>query len=153
MTALNIGAIFFACCFGAGCIGLLLRGVVPEHHLDSESKDTVKLVMGLIATLTALVLGLLIASAKSSYDAQQTGLEQLATDVIELDYRLASIGPETKDIRQGIHTAMAGLHDRIWSSEGASTETIDPKASAGVYDSILGAIRTLPAKTDAQQSD
>jgi len=98
MTALNIGAIFFACCFGAGCIGLLLRGVVPEHHLDSESKDTVKLVMGLIATLTALVLGLLIASAKSSYEAQQTGLEQLATDVA----RTASMGNDKSIQRQAL---------------------------------------------------
>lgn len=153
MSALSIAGIVFACCFAAGLLGLFLRNVIPDQHLDSDSRDTVKLVMGLIATMAALVLSLLIASAKSSYDAQQTGLEQLATDVIELDYRLASFGPETKDVRQGIRTAMANLHDRIWSPEGASAQTIDPRASAGVYDSILGAIRTLPAKTDAQQSD
>lgn len=109
--------------------------------------------MGLIATMAALVLSLLIASAKSSYDAQQTGLQQVAANIVELDQRLAAIGPETKDIREGIRAAAVGLHDRIWSPEGASIDTIDPRASARVYDIVLGAIRMLPAKTDAQQSD
>src|SRR5215472_4827145 len=112
MSALSISAIVFACCFGAGLIGLFLHYIVPNHHLDSDSKDTVKLVMGLIATMAALVLSLLIASAKSFFDVQQTGVKQLATDVIELDRRLDAFGPGTMDIRQGIRAAMAGLHDR-----------------------------------------
>jgi hypothetical protein len=153
MSAVSIAAIVFACCFGAGLAGLFLHRVTPDQHLDSDSKDTVKLVMGLIATMAALVLSLLIASAKSSFDAQQTGLEQLATDVIALDHRLATYGPETKDIRQEIRTALVGLHDRIWSPEGVGRDTIDPRATAQVYDSVLGAIRALPAKTDTQQSD
>jgi hypothetical protein len=153
MSALSIAAVVFGCCFGTGCIGLFLRSVIPDQHLDSNSQDTVKLVMGLIATMAALVLSLLIASAKSSYDAQQIGMERLATDVIELDHRLATFGPETKNIGQGIRVAMVGLHDRIWSPEGATTDTIDPRATAQVYDSVLDAIRMLPAKTDAQQSD
>jgi hypothetical protein len=153
MSALSIAAIVVGCCFGAGFIGLFLPRVIPDQHLDSDSKDTIKLVMGLIATMAALVLSLLIASAKSSYDAQQTGLERLATDIIELDHRLAAFGPETKDIRKEMRVAVVGLHDRLWSSEGASTATIDPRATAQVYDSVLGAIRMLPAKTDSQQSD
>jgi hypothetical protein len=63
--------------------------------LDDDSKDTVKLVMGLLATMSALVLGLLIATAKSSYDAQQTAVQQIAADNIQLDQRLARFGPET----------------------------------------------------------
>jgi hypothetical protein len=153
MNALSIAVIVCGCCFGAGLIGLFLHRVIPIQHLDSDSKDAVKLVMGLIATIAALVLSLLIASAKSSYDAQQTGLERLATDVIELDHRLGTFGPETKEIRQEIRVALVGLHDRILSSEGVSTDTIDPRATAKRYDAVLSAIRRLPAKTDAQQSD
>ena len=59
--------------------------VLPEHHVSPESKDVVKLGMGLIATLAALVLGLLIASAKSSFDAQRTGFQQLAANLVLLD--------------------------------------------------------------------
>jgi hypothetical protein len=153
MSSLSIAGIVFACCFAAGLLGLFLHRVIPDQHLDSDSKDTVKLVMGLIATMAALVLSLLIASAKSSYDAQQTGLEQLAADVIELDHALATFGPETKDIRNGIHTAIVSLHDRIWTPAGVSTATIDPRATIRLYDDIVGAIQMLTAKTDAQQSD
>src|SRR6185437_16508683 len=102
MSELTIAAIVFACCFGAAFVGIGWGRAVPSRHLDSESKDTVKLVMGLIATMAALVLSLLIASAKSSLEDQQTGLEQLATDIIELDHQLAAFGPETKGIREGM---------------------------------------------------
>jgi len=109
--------------------------------------------MGLIATMAALVLSLLIASAKSSFDAQQTGMEQLVTDVIEVDRRLDSFGPETKGIRQGLRTAMVGLHDRIWSPAGASSATLDPRAMERQYDALVDAVRALAANTDMQRSD
>ncbi len=64
MSALGIASVVFVCCFGAALIGLMLHRLVPERHLDDDSKDTVKLVMGLLATMSALVLGLLIATAK-----------------------------------------------------------------------------------------
>jgi hypothetical protein len=154
MSAVGISAIAFGCCFGAGFIGLFLRHVIPSEHFDSDTKNTVKLAMGLIAAMAVLALGLLIASAKSSYDAQRTRLEQLASDIIELNQRLAAFGPETKDSRQAMRIAMVGLHDRIWSSEGVNTVAIDPRATAQLYDSVLGAIRVLQAKAaDAQRSD
>ena len=108
--------------------------------------------MGLIATMAALVLSLLIASAKSSFDVQQTGLEQLATDVIELDHQLAGVGPETKDLRGAIRVAMIGLHDRIWSAHGVTADTIDPRAMAQFYDTVIAGIEALPAGTGVQQS-
>ena len=151
MSELSIAAMVFACCFGAAIAGVCLGRIIPDRHLDSDSKDTVKLVMGLIATMAALVLSLLIASAKNSFDAQQTGLEQLATNVIELDHDLAALGPETKDIREGIRRAMIGLHDRVWSGQGATTETIDPRAMAEFHDAMGAAIQSFPANTDTQQ--
>ncbi|HEX4069627.1 MAG TPA: hypothetical protein VHX68_00595, partial [Planctomycetaceae bacterium] len=77
MGSIAIGGIVFACTFVGALAGMGLRAVLPEHHVSPESKDVVKLGMGLIATLAALVLGLLIASAKSSFDAQRTGFQQL----------------------------------------------------------------------------
>jgi len=72
--------IVFACVFGGALLGVLLRAVLPQNHLSPESKDIVKLGMGLVGTMAALVLGLLVASAKSSYDAQiaetDTGIHQ-----------------------------------------------------------------------------
>src|SRR5947208_13054596 len=94
-----IGWIVFACVFGGALLGMLLRSVLPEHHLTQDSKDVVKLGMGLIATMSALVLALLIASAKSSHDTQNGEVIQMSADFIQLDRVLAHYGPETKDAR------------------------------------------------------
>jgi hypothetical protein len=72
-----IRLIVFACIFAAALLGMLLRSVLPEQHLSADSKDTVRLGMGLIATMAALVLGLLVASAKSFYVAQSSELTEL----------------------------------------------------------------------------
>jgi hypothetical protein len=76
-----ISWVVFACVFGGALLGMLLRNVLPEHHLKEDSKDAVKLGMALIATMSALVLGLLIASAKSSYDAQSGEVTQMSANI------------------------------------------------------------------------
>ena len=101
---------------------MVLRRVLPEHHINSESKDVVKLGTGLIGTLAALVLGLLIASAKSSFDAQRTGFQQLAANLVTLDRVLAQYGPETKQTRESLRELVASTIDRLWPQEGAGSE-------------------------------
>src|SRR5229473_5835180 len=103
MSSLAISGIVFACIFGGTLLGMLLRSFLHEKHLSSESKDLVKLAMGLIGTMTALVLGLLIASAKSSFDTQRNGLAQLSANIIFLDRVLAHYGPEAKGAREMLH--------------------------------------------------
>ena len=76
MNSTSISAIVFACVFGGAMLGMYMPEVLPEHHLSDRSKDVVKLGMGLVATLSALVLSLLISSAKNSFDAQSTELTQ-----------------------------------------------------------------------------
>lgn len=153
MSALSIASIVFVCCFGGALIGLVLHSFVPERHLDDDSKDTVKLVMGLLATMSALVLGLLIATAKSSYDAQQTAVQQLAADIVQLDQRLARFGPETTEIRTRLRDDVSRVHAIIWSPEGASPAALDPMVSARELGAILGHIQDLVPKTDAQHND
>ena len=72
MTPMVIGWIVLACSFGGALAGMYLRAKLPEDHLNTETRDLVKLGMGLVATMAALVLGLLIASAKSSYDTRKS---------------------------------------------------------------------------------
>ena len=97
MSPFAIGLIVLVCVFGGALLGMLLRRVLPEHHLNEASKDVVKVVTGLIATLAALVLGLLIASAKNSFDTVNEGFRQSAAKIILLDRALAQYGSETKD--------------------------------------------------------
>jgi len=78
MSFITVSLIVFACVFGGAMLGMLLHSVLPNHHLSSESKDIVKLGMGMVATMSALVLGLLVASAKGAYEAQRAELTQMA---------------------------------------------------------------------------
>jgi hypothetical protein len=81
--------IVFACTFGGALLGMWLHAILPEHHLDAESRDTVKVGIGLIATMTALVLGVVTASAKSSFETVDSAVKQTAVEVLSLDRVLA----------------------------------------------------------------
>ena len=87
-------------------LGMWLQRVLPPHHLDTRSKDTIRVGIGLISTITALVLGLVTASAKSSFDAADAAVEQSATNILALDRTLARYGPETNEIRRALQQAL-----------------------------------------------
>jgi len=99
MSHLIIALIVFACVFGSALLGQYLHTVLPEHHLSQESIDVVKLATGLIATMAALVLGLLISSAKSQLDTANADIVRNAASIVSLDRELAGYGPETQEIR------------------------------------------------------
>jgi amino acid transporter len=101
LAPLVISLMIFVCTFAAAVSGMVLRKKLPDDHLSDDSKDVIKLVMGLIATMAALVLGLLIASANSSYETQSGELQQLSATIVELDGILAQYGPEANEPRQG----------------------------------------------------
>jgi hypothetical protein len=153
MSSLTIASVTFFCCFGAALLGMVLHLNIPDHHLDIDSKDVVKLVMGLIATMAALVLGLLIASAKSSFDTQTGNLRQLAADIIQLDQILVHYGPEANETRDLLRQAVAIAHDRIWAPEGLQRENLDPLRLAQQSETVFGHARDLSPTTDAQRAD
>lgn len=109
----------------------MLRGFLPEHYLDSDSKNVVNLGMALIATLSALVLGLLIASAKGSYDAQAGEVIQMSADIVLLDRILARYGPQAIEARQVLRRTAVSL-DRSWSEGTSRFEKLDsPEVRSG----------------------
>jgi hypothetical protein len=114
MYSLTVAAIVFGCTFGTALVGLFLHRSL-ESHLDSDSRDVIKLVMGLIGTMSALILGLLIASADTSYNAQEDELQSLSANVILVDRLLASYGADTKKAREELRNAIRGGQERIWS--------------------------------------
>src|SRR5438067_7980702 len=116
-SSLTIGLISAGCIFGGALLGLLLQGLIPEHHLRDTSKDTVKVVAGMIATLSALVLGLLVSSAKSSFDTTSNAMIQNGAKIILLDRALAAYGPETKDVREQLRRAVAAGIEMFWPEE------------------------------------
>jgi hypothetical protein len=150
MTSLTISGIIFACIFGGTLLGMMLRAILPDEHLSAESKDIIKLGMGLIGTMTALVLGLLIASAKSSFDTQRNGLAQLAGNVIFLDRALAHYGTEARDVREMLRASVADMLQRAWPEESGKTEA--KSGTEGRYEGLYDKIQELTPKTDSQRA-
>jgi hypothetical protein len=151
MSSLAIASVVFGCSFGAALIGMVLHIKLPDNHLDSDSRDVVKLVMGLIATMSALVLSLLIASANSSYDRQSSELKTLATNVLLLDRTLKFYGPGAKEARNGLREAIVQTHDRIWSREGVRPENLDSRATQNSVNAHIEQLLSLSPKTDVER--
>lgn len=150
MSTVTLSIIVFVCVFGAALLGILLRRLLPEHHFNSDTKDTVKLAMGFVGTMSALILGLLVASAKDSYDKQASGVTQMAAKVIYLDRMLASFGPETKDVRALYRRVVEQITKRMWPDASSGESQLDPSASHA--EELLTAIEALTPKSDLQNT-
>lgn len=150
MSSISICSIVFACVFGGALFGMFLRAALPQPHLNEGSKEVVKLGMGLVATLSALVLGLLIASAKSSYDAQSSELTEMSAKVVLLDRVLAHYGPETKEARDLLRSSVARVLDQMWSKERKSSPHLEPQSAGGEV--LFDKIQALSPKDEAQRS-
>lgn len=119
MSALNTSIIVFACVFGGALAGMFIHRLLPDQHLSSDTKDVVRLGMGLVATTLALVLGLLVASAKSFYDTQSAEVTQLSANVVLLDRVLAHYGAETADARAELRSVVTRQLATMWAPEGS----------------------------------
>lgn len=149
MNAWWVGLITLVCVLGGAFAGLALKAVLPGHHLREDSKEVVKLVTGLMATLSALVLGLLIASAKSSFDAVSDGLKQTAAKIIVVDRMLAQYGPGARDARDRLRNAYAARVDRLFppgAPAGAAADALKDDASMQQFAAKLRELR--PADDD-----
>ena len=129
---------------------MLLRTMLPEEHLSTDTKDVVMLGVALIATMAALVLGLLIASAKNTYDTRSSQLLQVSADIILLDRVLAHYGAETKDARATLQSSVVAAMEQFWPANRDRPATIDRRASS--VESLYDKIQQLSPQSEAQRS-
>jgi hypothetical protein len=150
MNIILIAAVLFACLVGAAFLGRRVRRYVPEDHLSADSKDAVKLAMGLVATMTALVLGLLVSSAKDGYDTRRSEVIQMAAKVAFLDRVLNLYGPEAADARSDLRAAVADAVRSIWRTGQSGPGQLAPNQQVG--DALYVAIQQLSPHDDAQRA-
>jgi len=151
MSAMTIASIVFVCVFCSGLLGLFLRTAVPRLHLGEDFRGVVKLGSELLATLVAVVLGLLIASAKDSYDKINNEVTQTATKVVQLDRDLAHYGPETKETRNLLHDGIVSVIELTFSENG-SEEKLDTPDKRARIEQLQAKLLELAPRTDAQRS-
>ena len=138
------------CLLAAVWLGRRIRRLLPEHHLSADTKDTVKLSMGLVATMSALVLGLLVSSAKSSYDTTRGEVIQMAAKIAFLDRVLEVYGPDAAELRTKFHAAVEQVVRQMWSGEAGGLANLSSHTSAG--NALYAAIQSLSPKDDAQRA-
>jgi hypothetical protein len=129
VSELIISLIAFGCILGGMLLGMSVQTVLPKHHLSVESKATVKLGTGMIATLAALILGLLIASAKGNFDTVNSGVVQTGSKIMLLDRVMAHYGPQTEEARDLLRRGVVSAMERTWPKEGTGqreAKTPDP---------------------------
>jgi len=153
MNPAIVGMIAFALTFGAALLGMWSRTFLSEHHLSAESKDTVQVGIGLTAMMTALVLGLTTASAKSSFDAMDSAVKKAAIDVLAFDRVLARYGSETDEIRKGLQRIIGGRLEMIWPQGSFKPADLNPMSGVGAEaERFAAAIYDLKPQDDSQRA-
>ena len=150
MNSATIAAIVFACLAGAVCLGKLIRRRISERYLDADTKDVVKLCMGLVATMAALLLGLLVSSAKGSYDATRDAVTQLAGKAAVLDRVFTLYGPEATEAKSLFRAALEESNQHMWPAQRGASDQVAPDTQAG--NALYFAIMRLSPRDDTQRS-
>jgi hypothetical protein len=150
MSALAISSIICLVLIGGAAVGAGLRRILPDHHLDQHTKDVVRLGAGLLATIVGLVLGLLVSSAKSTYDIQRDEIRQLAANIVVLDGLLEQYGPEAMPVRVGLRQAVPALIEQLWLDDSQRAPD-SPFVATQASRVATAALRALVPTTDAQR--
>lgn len=152
MAPTVVALVTLACTFGGAMLGLRLRQSLPSDYVSGDSRDSIKVIMGLVATMTALILGLVTASAKSSYDAIDSAVKQASISLLALDRELRSFGPETSEIRTGLKRWTEIRVDAIWPEKTAKPTAEDDAATAETSEGLAEAVRRLTPANNAQRA-
>lgn len=152
MNAIGIAIVAFAVLMAGAWFGAYLRRVLPRHHFTDETKDAVRIGVGLIATMAALVLGFLLAAAKSSYDTKSEEVRQSAAKLILLDRNLRQYGPEAETIRAQLRATSKAKLDHKWVDVSALKVT-EPSPTSGPleFEQVQAKIRELVPTTQSQK--
>jgi hypothetical protein len=142
--------IVFGCLVGAVLLGRTIRRLLPEDHLTADSRDTIKLAMGLVATMTALVLGLLVSSVKGAYDTERSEVILMASKITFLGRVLDAYGPEAADVRALLRNTMGEAIQQMWPGQMRRPTDRNPDVQAGNL--AYAALQRLSPQNDMQRA-
>jgi len=137
VSALSIASIAFACAFGSALVGAYLKDRLPAPHVSKESQEVVRLGMGLVT-----------ASVRIAFDANDAAIKTSAVNVLTLDRHLARYGAETRPTRDLLRAAVQFRLDTTWPAEG-SGPGFSGGPSTPAVEEIQNQILALAPQTDA----
>jgi hypothetical protein len=149
MSSTLIGFTTLACILAGYALGLVLKWRLPEHHVGGDSRDTIKQTISVLGSIAGICLGLMVASAKNTYDAKVEALNRIAADVIILDRGLARYGSEAAELRAMLRTAVEGQRRLLWHDGKLMA---GPTGSPGAIESFQDALRGLHPATEERRA-
>lgn len=150
MTSVLLGgAVALFLCL-ATLVGLSLRSRLPGHHLNTESKEVIRLATAVVGTLSALALGLLIASAKTTNDDAENELKNSAAHVLLLDRLMAHYGPETDATRVVLRHLVEERLSRGWTS-ASDSQSSGKEEQIQDIEAVQSNLRALTPQTNPQR--
>jgi hypothetical protein len=137
----------FGVVFSGALAGMGLRRLLPENQLRPEAKDIIGQATGLLVTMTALVLGMLVSAANSSYQDRKNELAEMGSSFVLVDGLLTSYGPETEAIRLELRELAESGLERIWPNDASATSQLRPKEDGHLF---YDRLQMLAPKNEAQ---
>ncbi|MDX2170328.1 MAG: hypothetical protein SF182_24865 [Deltaproteobacteria bacterium] len=152
MSALAIAGATFASIAAVTLLGMWLRAFLPDRYLSAESKQVVSLATALIATLSAVLLGLLISSTRTSYEEKRNQVIRMTADLIELDLLLKDYGPDAQPARQAMRNAVPLMIDSIWRDGAGRFRSEANAAPDAGAEAVLYELQALAPRDDSQRA-
>jgi len=151
MSSPVVASVAFVCLVAGAALGMVLGRLLPEAHFSPDSRDVVKVAMGLVATMAALVLGLLVASAKGAFDTQESEFREVAANILLIDRVLAGYGPETRDVRDLVRRGTIQRLATMWPEDAAGFAPSDRPGTTALVEDVEARIRRLSPQDDEQR--
>lgn len=151
MSPAEVSLVVAAVVFGGSMLTMCAARALPHSQLTAEAREVIKLGMALMATLVALVLGLMVATAKGTYDSQNAAVRQLSADILLLDTTLAEYGPDAQDLRELLRTAAGLMRQRLWPDDGSAPVSLAPGEAHAPMEVFLRKLTVLPTENKTQE--
>lgn len=146
MNHFAVGLIAFVAIFGGALIGIFAARALPEHHLSSESRNAISVSAAIVGTLSALVIGLMISTANSSFSARSSEVSRIAVNIVRINRVMQRYGPEAEDARVKLHTYAKAKMQELFPAAGEPSQSTEAtvRMMEAIQESILLLVPTDP---------
>jgi hypothetical protein len=143
MNTITVSILVAACIFAGGVAGLHLHRILPRHHLTKDTQDVIRLGIGMLSVLASLVLGLLIATAKTSYDATDHAIRTYAAELALLNETLRDYGGNASVPRDLLRSYTERLLRDGWPKESERPAVLQDDEAQRLLERVRETIRAL----------
>ncbi len=152
MSTITISLLVSAVVFAGGLAGLFLNRLLPQDHLTTDTQEVIRLGIGMLSVLASLVLGLLIATAKTSYDSTEHAIRSYAAELALLNETLRDYGGEASVSRDVLRSYTERLLEDGWPKNGAHQAVLDDEKADQLLERVRDTIRAMKPVDTAQRS-